>query len=82
MLVTDSGLTEEAREELAASVGELIVTETPGRARSPSDETYVTHLADGRELIYFDRRDDADRGRSTGATCRPAPPPPSCATTR
>ncbi|MEV6982193.1 galactose-1-phosphate uridylyltransferase [Sphaerisporangium sp. NPDC051017] len=22
----------------------------------------VTHLADGRELIYFDRRDDADRG--------------------
>lgn len=22
----------------------------------------ITHLADGRELIYFDRRDDADRG--------------------
>ncbi|MDH2429764.1 galactose-1-phosphate uridylyltransferase [Sphaerisporangium sp. TRM90804] len=33
----------------------------------------VTHLADGRELIYFDRRDDADRG---AADTRDLPPRP------
>jgi UDPglucose--hexose-1-phosphate uridylyltransferase len=33
----------------------------------------VTHLADGRELIYFDRRDDADR---SAPDTRVLPPPP------
>ena len=32
-----------------------------------------THLADGRELIYFDERDDADR---TAVDLRDLPPPP------
>jgi hypothetical protein len=42
----------------------------------------VTRLADGRELIYFDERDDAVHARSTGATCRHRRPPRNCATTR
>jgi UDPglucose--hexose-1-phosphate uridylyltransferase len=33
----------------------------------------VTHLADGRELIYFDRQDDADR---SATDTRELPPPP------
>jgi UDPglucose--hexose-1-phosphate uridylyltransferase len=33
----------------------------------------VTHLADGRELIYFDRHDDADR---SAVDTRALPPPP------
>ena len=40
-------------------------------------------LADGRELIYFDERDDAVRDAArTGATCRRRRPRRSCATTR
>ncbi|MBB2910909.1 UDPglucose--hexose-1-phosphate uridylyltransferase [Streptosporangium becharense] len=34
----------------------------------------VTHLADGRELFYFDRRDDADRGAIDERDLPPRPP--------
>ncbi|GAA1509124.1 galactose-1-phosphate uridylyltransferase [Sphaerisporangium rubeum] len=34
----------------------------------------ITHLADGRELIYFDRRDDADRGAHDSRDLPPRPP--------
>ncbi|GAA3825144.1 galactose-1-phosphate uridylyltransferase [Sphaerisporangium flaviroseum] len=34
----------------------------------------VTHLADGRELIYFDRRDDADRSAVDTRELPPRPP--------
>ncbi|MEV0829071.1 galactose-1-phosphate uridylyltransferase [Nonomuraea rubra] len=33
----------------------------------------ITHLADGRELIYFDRRDDADRSAIDRRTLEPRP---------
>ncbi|WP_433431615.1 galactose-1-phosphate uridylyltransferase [Nonomuraea sp. CA-141351] len=33
----------------------------------------ITHLADGRELIYFDRRDDADRSAIDRRTLDPRP---------
>jgi UDPglucose--hexose-1-phosphate uridylyltransferase len=39
----------------------------------------VTHLADGRELIYFDRQDDADRG---AVDTRTLPPPPQASELR
>ena len=39
----------------------------------------VTCLADGRELIYFDRRDDADR---SAADTRTLPPPPQASELR
>ncbi|MFB9472555.1 galactose-1-phosphate uridylyltransferase [Nonomuraea salmonea] len=34
----------------------------------------ITHLADGRELIYFDRRDDADRSAIDRRPLEPRPP--------
>ncbi|WP_031166429.1 galactose-1-phosphate uridylyltransferase [Streptosporangium roseum] len=34
----------------------------------------ITHLADGRELFYFDRRDDADRGATDARDLPPRPP--------
>ncbi|MFG1701408.1 galactose-1-phosphate uridylyltransferase [Nonomuraea sp. NPDC049309] len=34
----------------------------------------ITHLADGRELIYFDRRDDADRSAIDRRRLDPRPP--------
>lgn len=34
----------------------------------------ITHLADGRELIYFDRRDDADRSAVDSRDLPPRPP--------
>jgi UDPglucose--hexose-1-phosphate uridylyltransferase len=34
----------------------------------------ITHLADGRELFYFDRRDDADRGATDARVLPPRPP--------
>jgi UDPglucose--hexose-1-phosphate uridylyltransferase len=39
----------------------------------------VTCLADGRELIYFDRRDDADR---SAPDTRTLPPPPQASELR
>ncbi|GAA3009267.1 galactose-1-phosphate uridylyltransferase [Streptosporangium longisporum] len=39
----------------------------------------ATHLADGRELFYFDRRDDADRG---AADLRDLPPRPAASELR
>jgi UDPglucose--hexose-1-phosphate uridylyltransferase len=39
----------------------------------------VTHLADGRELIYFDRHDDADR---SAVDTRTLPPPPQASELR
>ena len=33
----------------------------------------ITHLADGRELIYFDRRDDADRSAIDRRALGPRP---------
>jgi UDPglucose--hexose-1-phosphate uridylyltransferase len=39
----------------------------------------VTHLADGRELIYFDRQDDADR---SAVDTRTLPPPPQASELR
>ncbi|MFC4534095.1 galactose-1-phosphate uridylyltransferase [Sphaerisporangium dianthi] len=39
----------------------------------------VTQLADGRELVYFDRRDDADRG---AADTRELPPRPTASELR
>ncbi|GGL57571.1 galactose-1-phosphate uridylyltransferase [Planomonospora parontospora] len=35
----------------------------------------LTHLADGRELLYFDRRDDADRGAVDERELPPRPAP-------
>jgi UDPglucose--hexose-1-phosphate uridylyltransferase len=34
----------------------------------------ITHLADGREMIYFDRRDDADRSAVDTRVLPPRPP--------
>ncbi|MEU9837263.1 galactose-1-phosphate uridylyltransferase [Streptosporangium sp. NPDC048047] len=34
----------------------------------------ITHLADGRELLYFDRRDDADRSAADLRDLPPRPP--------
>ncbi|WP_433353983.1 galactose-1-phosphate uridylyltransferase [Microtetraspora malaysiensis] len=34
----------------------------------------ITHLADGRELFYYDRRDDADRGAVDPRELPPRPP--------
>ncbi|GAB3953739.1 hypothetical protein GCM10027614_59610 [Micromonospora vulcania] len=39
-------------------------------------------LADGRELIYFDERDDAVRDQPDRRELPPPPPRPNCATTR
>ena len=73
--ITDAGLPAEARAQLSEHVGDLIVVDPIGE-RAGVKRT-VTHLADGRELIYFDEGDDGRPRPSRPPRPAAAPPPAS-----